>query len=304
MRFRYATARPSRWGLGLPILLTTTLAATQASAGLLPLFLYGVDGDDDVMVRLDVTANPPVIELLGTVVNGGNDIPEMEAMTWDPSLTRLFVVSNAGSGPMFLIDPDDITAPPPADIPTTFVGNTGTIQMEGIALEPAVDVLYGVDNTTDPSRLVRINKNNGSVTVVGPLEDAGGNDFDNMEGLAFTFTAPHVLYGANNPGEGLSQLVTIDRNTGLVTPIGTGIGFVNVECLTFSPDGTLYGFSNGNSLQDRFITIDPTTGVGTLFKAVDAQGYDIEGCAFLESDIQIGVQPSSWSGVKGLYRTP
>jgi hypothetical protein len=284
--------------------LATTLAATQAHAGLLPLFLYGVDGDDETMVRLDVHANPPVIQLLGTVVNGSNPIQEMEALTWDPSLERLFVVSNAGNGPMFLIDPDDITGPPPANIPTTFVGNTGTIQMEGIALEPAANILYGVDNTTDPSRLVRVNKNNGSVTVVGPLEDASGGNFDNMEALAFTFTAPHVLYGADNPGEGPSQLVTINRLTGLVTRIGSGIGFVNVECLTFSPDGTLYGFSNGNSLQDRFITIDPTTGVGTLFKAVNAQGYDIEGCAFLESDIQIGVEPSSWSNVKGLYRTP
>ena len=125
---------------------------------------------------------------------------------------------------------------------------------------------------------MRINKNNGTVTTVGQLEDTGGHNFDNMEGLAFSFSAPHVLYGANNPGEGLSQLVTIDRLTGLVTPIGSGIGFVNVECLVFAPDGTLYGFSNGNSLQDRFITIDPTPG-GDLFRRQRAV-YDIEGCVF------------------------
>jgi hypothetical protein len=203
------------------------------------------------------------------------------------------------------VNPNDITAPPPANIPATFVGNTGTIQMEGLALEPAEDVLYAVDNTNSPAVLVKVDKFTGMVTaVVGPLVDTNGVKYKNMEGLAFTANAPHLLYGANNPGEGLSTLVRINKATGAVTPIGTGIGWVNVECLVFAPNGTLYGFSNGNTLSDRFITIDTTTGVGTLFNTVDAQGYDIEGCAFLEPPVGVGVQGSTWSSVKTRYRTP
>lgn len=280
-------------------------AAVLAAAGLAaaqPLFLYGVDGDDDTMVRVDVNAATPTAELLGLVVHGGNPVTEMEAMTWDHDFGRLIVVSNAGLGPVYRIDPNDITAPPPADIPASFVGNTNTIQMEGIALQPVESVYYGVDNTTDPSRLVKVSRFTGTVIeIVGPLEDALGANYDNMEGLAFTFEAPYVLYGANNPGEGLGQLVTIDTATGLVTPIGAGIGFENVECLAFAPDGTLYGFSNAYSQPDRFITIDPVTGIGTEFSTIDADQFDIEGCAFLEADHNVGVARSSWSDVKRLY---
>jgi hypothetical protein len=229
----------------------------------------------------------------------------MEAMIWDPDLGRLVVVSNAGAGPLFRIDANDITAPPPADIPASYVGDTQTIQMEAIALQPVESVYYGADNTTHPGVLVKIDRFSGAVTqIVGELEEADGTDYSNIEALAFTFDAPHVLYGANNPGEGLSQLVTINTLTGEVTPIGPGIGFVNVECLAFAPNGTLYGFSNGNADSDRFLVIDPNTGIGTELSVIDADQYDIEGCALLEPNTNVGVETSTWSGVKRLYGAP
>jgi hypothetical protein len=185
------------------------------------------------------------------------------------------------------------------------VGDTQSIQMEAIALQPVENVYYGADNTTHPGRLVKIDRFSGTVTqVVGELEEADGTDYNNMEGLAFTFNAPHVLYGANNPGEGLSQLVTINTVTGEVAPIGPGIGFVNVECLVFAPNGTLYGFSNGNTDTDRFITIDPNTGIGTELSVVDADLFDIEGCALVEPNTNVGVEASTWSDVKRLYGAP
>lgn len=268
-----------------------------------PLYLYGVDGDDDIMVRVDVEAGVPIVETLGTVVSGGNPVPEMEAMTWDPDLARLIVVSNAGAGPVYRIRLEDIN--PPGNIPTTFVGNTGSIQIEGVALHPTELVYYAVDNTTNPPLLVKIDRFSGMVmTEVGELEDVNGNNFSNVEGLAFTSSAPYVLYGASNPGEGPSTLIVINTTTAVVTPIGTGIGFVNVECLDFAPDGTLYGFSNGAGLEDHFITIDVGTGVGTVFKVVDAKGIDIEGCAFTQADTEVGVEASTWSNAKQLYKVP
>jgi hypothetical protein len=275
-----------------------------AAAQVQPLYLYGTEGDDDTLYRLDVNGAPPTIVLLGDVrddITNGH-VFEMEAMTWDPDLGRIFVVSNAGSGPLYKINPSDITGPPAMDIPATKVGNTGTIQMEGVALNLETDIMYGVDNSTDPARLKIVDKFTGMITsTVGPLVDGSGEKYDNMEGLAFTFDEPYVLYGTNNPGEGLSTLVTIDTSTGLVTPVGP-VGYVNVECLVFGPDGTLYGFSNGNGLVDYFITIDINTGAGSLFNTVDPSGLDIEGCVILEPGVQVSVEEKSWSSVKTLYQ--
>jgi len=294
------TLRPVR--VALTLFLIPVLADVAAA---LPMYLYGVEGDDDTMVRVDLNSPTPTAELLGTVVYNGAPVLEMEALTWDRDLGRLIVVSNAGAGPVFRINPTDITAPPPADIPAAYVGDTQTIQMEGIALQPVENVYYGADNTTHPGLLVKIDRFNGTVTqVIGELEAADGTDYDNMEALAFTFDTPHVLYGANNPGEGLSQLVTINTLTGEVTPVGPGIGFVNVECLAFAPNGTLYGFSNGNAASDWFIVIDPITGIGTELSVVDADQYDIEGCALIEPNTNVSVQSSNWSGVKRLYAMP
>jgi len=284
--------------------LITVLSLSLPGPGVaLPLYLYGVDGDDDTMVRVDVNAAMPIVEPLGTVVSGGGPVPEMEARTWDRDLGRLIVVSNAGTGPLYRIRLEDIS--PPADIPASFVGNTGSIQIEGVALQPAENAYYGVDNTTHPPRLIKIDRFTGVVNaVVGDLEDAIGTDYNNVEGLAFTFEVPYVLYGASNPGEGPSTLIRIDTSTGTVTPIGTGVGFVNVECLVFAPNGTLYGFSNGNALGDHFITIDVGTGAGTLFNVIDAQSFDIEGCAFANPGIQVGIEASTWSNAKQLFKAP
>ena len=55
---------------------------------------------------------------------------------------------------------------------------------------------------------------------------------------------------------------------------------------------------------DEFITISTATGAGTLFNVIDAKSFDIEGCAFLEPDTNVGVQSSSWSDFKQLYKNP
>jgi hypothetical protein len=277
-----------------------------ASAQLQPLYLYGTEGDDDTLYRVNVNGAPPLIELLGDVRDDVTNahVFEMEAMTWDPSLGRIFVVSNSGSGPLYKINPSDITGPPAMDIPATKVGNTNTVQMEGVALNLDTDVMYGVDNSTDPARLKVIDKFTGQIaSTVGQLVDAQGEKYDNMEALAFSFDPPYVLYGANNPSDGQSTLVTINTATGLVTPIGL-VGFVNVECLVFAPDGTLYGFSNGNDLVDFFITIDTGSGAGALFNTVDPSGLDIEDCVILEPGVQVSVQEKSWTSVKSLYKQP
>lgn len=55
-------------------------------------------------------------------------------------------------------------------------------------------------------------------------------------------------------------LYQIDLATGVSTPIGSGVGFSDVEALTFSSGGTLFGVDD---ITDQLITINTTTGVGT-----------------------------------------
>ncbi|NIQ12651.1 hypothetical protein GWN42_17785, partial [candidate division KSB1 bacterium] len=77
--------------------------------------LFGVDGDDNRLVRLNVSAVNPPVEVLGTVVDGTKAIVDTEAMTWDPVSGSLLVISNEDDGPLYMIDPDDINGN--ADIP-------------------------------------------------------------------------------------------------------------------------------------------------------------------------------------------
>ncbi|MGH2358118.1 MAG: PEP-CTERM sorting domain-containing protein [Candidatus Limnocylindria bacterium] len=55
-------------------------------------------------------------------------------------------------------------------------------------------------------------------------------------------------------------LYQINLATGVSTPIGSGVGFGDVEALTFSSSGTLFGIDDTT---DQLITINTTTGVGT-----------------------------------------
>lgn len=66
-----------------------------------------------------------------------------------------------------------------------------------------------------------------------------------------------------------NALYRIDLATATATPIGSGLGFNDVEALAFAPDGTLYGVADGtvgsgSGLTDFLIRINTSTGVGTL----------------------------------------
>ena len=65
-----------------------------------------------------------------------------------------------------------------------------------------------------------------------------------------------------------NTLYRLDLATGQATPVGTGIGFNDVEGLAFAPDGTLYGVADGtagsgSASTDFLIRIDTATGTGT-----------------------------------------
>lgn len=74
-----------------------------------------------------------------------------------------------------------------------------------------------------------------------------------------------TIYGTTGGGGGPSTLYTIDPNTGVATPVGTGIGFDRVGAIDFDPTGTtLYGIgANTTTGNFQLITIDTMTGMGT-----------------------------------------
>lgn len=71
-----------------------------------------------------------------------------------------------------------------------------------------------------------------------------------------------------------NRLYRLDLATAQATPIGSGIGFNDVEGLAIAPDGTLYGVADGtvgsgSQATDFLVRIDTSTGVGTLVGALN-----------------------------------
>ncbi len=61
-------------------------------------------------------------------------------------------------------------------------------------------------------------------------------------------------------GVSFSQLYSINKTTGAVTPVGTGIGFSGNNSLVFSSTGTLYA---GSDTSTNLYTINTSTGVAS-----------------------------------------
>ena len=86
-----------------------------------------------------------------------------------------------------------------------------------------------------------------------------------------------LLYGVTRDTD---ELVTIDKNTGLATTVGS-IGFSNIFALTFdSSTNELLGIDSGimQGTTDRLISIDRATGAGTVIATLNSSR--IEGLAY------------------------
>lgn len=243
----------------------------------LPNLLLGVDEDSKTLVLVDINVEEPEVVQLGRVLLEGESIREMEAMAFDRILGKIFIISNSKGGRLLAIRLADIPRPPlVSDIPAELIGVTGSTHIDGIALHPQTGELFGTDTETE--NLIVIDRATAAVTVIGSL------GFSDIEGLVFSRDATPVLYGIDNDRQ---VLVTIDIETGAGHTVGDQVvGFRNVECLDFDKSGRLFGFSDSKT--DRFITIDAETGVGKEFSVLGANGLDIEGLAFLDSDSLFG----------------
>ena len=121
-------------------------------------------------------------------------------------------------------------------------------------LDSTQEVLVGA---TSNGEFYRVDLSSGAVTMIGQYSDGYGSSGDIVSvGGAGTFAT--VTRGDLDT----NLLVRVDVTNGHVTPIGTGIGFVNIYGLGYWRN-RLYGFDNSGNLID--INID--TGVGTLISS-------------------------------------
>jgi len=102
-----------------------------------------------------------------------------------------------------------------------------------------------------------------------------------------------TIYGAAYIGGGAATLYNIDPNTGIATPVGSGIGFDRVGGIDFNPlTGILYGIgANPTTNTFDLITINTMTGVGT---SVGDTGF-----TFATQDINFRSDGTLWAYAGG-----
>jgi hypothetical protein len=150
------------------------------------------------------------------------------------------------------------------------------------------EVLYAVDGASG---------NAASLHILDPMDGSviatvGPTGFSHVTGLDVHPTTG-VLYGVVSDlfGSGLTQLITIDPETGAGTLIGsTG---VQIPDISFDSSGTLYGW--GESVGDDLVTINLTTGlaseVGECFCGTARTGlaFDSSDVLYMKEFLQLNV---------------
>lgn len=252
--------------------------------------LIGVDEDSGVLIRTDLRADTPELEVVGRLLFYGKRVSELEAMAVDAQSRRVFMHANSDGGRLFSFSFDSIPVPPDTGrISLVLRGKTGSTHIDGIAFHNGR--LFGSD--TQRKELLEIDPGAGSVTAIGKL------GFTNVEGLAFSLDEASILFGIDNDSQ---KLITIATETGAGRKVsGAKIAFENVEALVFDEDGSLFGFSNGD--EQQFIRIDPVSGTATAIAVAGVGKRDIEGLAFvdLRSDAPVSVPRTPAPGLPASF---
>ena len=132
--------------------------------------------------------------------------------------------------------------------------------LEGdLAYNAAADNFYGVGGTS--SDLYRINKSNGSASVIASL---GPGTLD-LSGL--TFGPGGTLYGIACNNAGATTLITIDPTFGSYSTIGPTGTSGSLAGLAYDPNsGTMYLAEGppGTPSASSLYAVNPTTGTATL----------------------------------------
>jgi hypothetical protein len=183
------------------------------------------------------------------------------------------------------------------------VGALGTSKTDGIALNPATGVLYGMNSnmTTRVGVFGSISLSTGDFSPIGsgmgtadgslgeqPLYDASGFAFDPATGKLY---ATHVRTGSSTAVDLLYQ-VNIGTGRFVANAFGPDTDYVTLPKLAAFPDfhdvddiaidpatGQMYGIMNNSTSGDRLIKIDKVTGATTDvggFGVAEVEGLDFD----------------------------
>jgi len=239
-------------------------------------------------VSSDLAPSGTTVVTIDVVITNSTPTSVCYAIT-DEGLT-----GGAGSGAtiddaLFRIDPATGIA--------TSLGNTGTLDVEAMAIEPDNGTIYAFEGGT----LVIIDPANvGTPTTVGAAGTTANGalgvavTFDDLDGAAFDqTTTPATLYATQREA-GNDLLVQIDPATGALVPgafggddyvvIGSLGTLVNVDDIAIDPaTGIMYGIFNDadNTTADELAIIDKANGGTTDVDPADNIGiFDVEGLDF------------------------
>lgn len=197
-----------------------TIVAILVSSWVSGATLYGVQspGSPGQLMTIDTaTGAPTVIGSISSIIDGIAFAPDGVLYAADNSAYQL-VTLNPATGSV-----------------ASVIGSYGNSNfVEGLAVRPSDDVLFGIDNSGEP-HLVTLDTTTGASTSVGPFGMAGVN----MAGLAFNLDGS-VLYSIGHID---GCLYTVNQSTGAATSVGCGGGSSAGGPLGMARDpvsGTLY----------------------------------------------------------------
>jgi hypothetical protein len=183
------------------------------------------------------------------------------------------------------------------------IGVLGTLKTDGIGMNPATGVLYGVNTNmvTKVGVFGSISLSSGAFNAIGSglgVADGtlGGQELYDVSGLAFD-PATGFLYAAQvrtGSDTAVDLLFRVNVATGTFVPDAFGSGqdyvvlpkltafsqFNDVDDIAIDPaGGQMYGIMNNSTSGDRLIRIDKQTGATTdvgAFGVAEVEGLDFD----------------------------
>ncbi len=222
--------------------------------------IYGVGTQNERLYKIDATgASFPLVIL---EVNHNNGF-YAAAITPDGNEMILVEQTNTFGGSSVALVKVDLTNdqyPIIARIP--LVGQS--VQTTDIAFDPITGILYGFD--ADQSRLIKINPDNGSIDANFP----SSNVADKMGGLYFDAFGKMFGYGNAQNDNNARTFFGIDKETGIVTNLGTGPN-------TSSKDGCACPFTIDLLKNVTPRQLVPCTEIAYAFEVSNLSGAEITG---------------------------
>jgi hypothetical protein len=219
-------------------------------------------------------------------------------------VANVYSTSSATNPPSQLYTINQTTGAP------TAIGPTGITEIQGLAVRPTTQELYGTLTSTTSTTIYRVSSGFGDALPVrtfniGNMRAIAFNRGDSLYGgtttgrlyrlnlatgdTTYIGTAPSIFYAGlafspitrklyasvRPPISGRDMILTVDITNGDTALVGsTGFSTRITPGITFNAIGTLYGITGSGTQVNELIRIDTATGVGTLIASTGITGLN------------------------------